>query len=89
MPFAISGISKRIGAAGAGDGVARAAERREVGFDRVHLGPEDELAMAEHARDRIVDRAAEPAALGGNVNERDWTVVHADLLIHGVTGSTR
>ena len=73
---------QRIGAAGAGDRVTGAAERREIGFDRVHLGAQDELAMAEHARDRIVDRAAKPPALGGNVNERDWTGVHADLLIH-------
>ena len=71
-----------VGAAGAGDGVAGAAERRQVGFDRVYLGTEDELAMGEHARDRVVDLAAKAPALGGNVNERDWTVVHADLLIY-------
>src|SRR5262245_21927140 len=62
--------------------MARAAKRREIGFDLMHLRPQDELAMAEHARDRIVDGLAKPATLGGHVNKRNWTVVHSDLLIH-------
>ena len=39
--------------------MARAAEFRELGLERAHLGTEDELAMCEHARDRAVDRTAQ------------------------------
>ena len=62
---------QRVGAARAGHHVAGAAELGERRFERPHLGTENELAVLEHARDRGVDPAAEPAALGGNVDERD------------------
>ena len=62
---------QRVGAAGAGDGMARAAEFRELGLERAHFRAEDELAMAEHARNRGIDGAAEPAALRGDVDERN------------------
>ena len=55
--------------------MASAAERRKLGFERAHLGSEDELAMRQYARDGIIDGAAEPAALRGNVDERDRPLV--------------
>ena len=55
-----------------------AAELGELGLERAHFRAEDELAMAEHPRDRGIDGAAEPAALRGNVDERD--------LIGGLSG---
>jgi hypothetical protein len=63
--------------------VARAAERRKLGLERTHLGAEDELAMRQHARDCVIDGAAETAALRGNVDERDRPLVQASVLIHG------
>ena len=48
-----------------------AAERRQFGLECPHFRAEDELAMAEHARDRGIDGAAEPAALRGHVDERN------------------
>ena len=63
--------------------MARAAERRELAFQRAHFRSEDELAMRQHARHRIIDGAAEAAALRGNVDERDRPLVEAGMLIHG------
>ncbi len=40
-------------------------------FERAHLGTENELAVVEHARDGGVDLAAEPSALGRDIDERD------------------
>jgi hypothetical protein len=71
-----------IGTAGAGDSVAGAAERSQFGFDRVDLRTENELAVVEHARDRLVDRIAKPPTLRSDVNERDWRIVQPHLLIH-------
>src|SRR5882672_11552392 len=62
--------------------MTRAAERGELGFERAHLRPEDELAMAEHARDRVIDRSPEPPPLRGNVDERDRRGNEAGTLIH-------
>ena len=73
---------KRVGAARTGDRMARAAERRKFGLERAHLRSVDELAMREHAGDRVVDGAAEPAALRGDVDERDRPLVEAGMLIH-------
>ena len=73
---------QRIGAARAGDRVPRAAERRKLGLERAHFGSLDELAMRQHARDRVVDGAAEAAALGGDVDERDRLLFKASVLIH-------
>ncbi len=62
--------------------MARAAERGKLGLERSHLRPVDELAMRQHPRDRFVDRAAEPAALGGHIDKRDRPLVQAGMLIH-------
>jgi hypothetical protein len=62
--------------------MTRAAERSELGFERAHLRSEDELAMAEHARDRVVDRPPEAPPLRGNVDERDGRGIEAGTLIH-------
>ena len=63
-------------------GVAGAAERRELGLEGAHLGAEDKLAMRQHPRHGVIDGAAEPAALGGDVDERDRPLVQASVLIH-------
>jgi hypothetical protein len=62
--------------------VARAAEGGEFALERPHLGAEDELAMRQDARDCVIDGAAEPATLRGNVDERDRPLVHTGVLIH-------
>ena len=72
--------AQRIGPARAADRVARAAECRQLGLERAHLRSLDELAMREHARDGVVDGAAETAALGGDVDERDRLVFKAGVL---------
>ena len=43
---------------------------------------ENELAMVEHARDRLINRIAKPPPLRGDVNERNRGIVQPDLLIH-------
>ena len=60
----------------------RAAECGKLGLERAHLGAVDELAMRQHAGDRVVDGAAETAALRGDVDERDRPLVKAGVLIH-------
>src|SRR5262249_2340525 len=68
-------------------GVTRAAERGELGFERAHLRAENELAVAEHAGDRVVNGASEPAPLRGNVDERDRRGIGAGaLILDGVFG---
>ena len=62
--------------------MACAAECREFGLERPHLRSLDELTMRKHPGNRIVDRAAEPAALRGNVDERDRPLVEAGMLVH-------
>src|SRR5262249_59094240 len=74
--------NQRISAACARHGMARAAERRELGFESAHLGPQDELTMTQHARDRLVDRSPEASALRSNVDERNWHRIEAGALIH-------
>ena len=53
----------------------------ERGLQRGHFRTVDELAMREHAGNRLIDRCAEPAALRDDVDERYgfWTQV----LVHG------
>ena len=51
-------------------------------LERAHLRSLDELAMRQHARNRVVDGAAEPAALRGDIDERDRPLVEAGMLIH-------
>ena len=51
-------------------------------LERAHFRAEDELAMRQHARDRVIDGAAEAAALRGDVDERDRPLVEAGVLIH-------
>src|SRR5580658_1958869 len=73
---------KRIGSARTGDDMAGAAERREIDFERPDLRPLDELAVRKHASNRIVDAAAQAAALCGNVDERNRTAFKPRVLIH-------
>ena len=71
-----------VGAAGAAHGVFGAAELRQLRLERPHFRAEDELAMAEHARDRGIDGGPKPAALRGHVDERNHgrvrSLVHAN-----------
>ena len=62
--------------------IQRTDMRREIGFERAHLGTLDELAMREHAADSVVNRAAKTSPLGGNVDKRNWLLVDAHVLIH-------
>ena len=39
--------------------------------------------MRQHARDRVVDGAAEAAALRGDIDERDRPLVETGVLIYG------
>jgi hypothetical protein len=63
--------NQRVSAACARHGMARAAERGELGFECAYLGPQDELAMAQHARDCLVDRSPQASALRSHVDERN------------------
>ncbi len=58
-----------------------AAEGRQRGLELRHFRTVDELAMREHAGNRLIDGTAEPAALRGDVDEGNgiWTQV----LVHG------
>ena len=69
--------------------MARAAKGRELALERAHLGAENELALREHARDRVVNGAAEPAALRADIDERYRPLVQAGMLIHGAIFSLR
>ena len=60
----------------------RAAESGELGLERTDFGTLDELAMRQNTRHRVIDRAAKPAALGRDIDERDRLLFHADMLIH-------
>ena len=66
--------------------MAGAAERRKLGLKRAHFGAEDKLAMGQHARDRVIDGAAEVAALRGDIDERDRPLVEAGVLIIARSG---
>jgi len=74
---------QRVGAAGAGDHMFRAAEGRKVRLQSRNFRPVDELAMRQHARDRIIDALAATVTLLDDVDERDslsWRVlIHAIL----------
>src|SRR5208337_3196317 len=72
---------QRVGAARTAYRVARAAELRELGFERSYFGAEDELTVAEHARNGRIDRAPEPAPLRGKIDERDGRGSDADTLV--------
>ena len=60
----------------------RAAERRELLFERCHFRAEDELAMLGDARNRFVDLLAEPAALRGKIDEGNRLHVDTGVLVH-------
>jgi len=62
--------------------VTGAAERGKVGLDRAHLRAHDELAVGKDARNRVIDRASQPAPLRRNVNERNRRKIGAGVLIH-------
>src|SRR5882724_6048302 len=59
----------------------RPAEGRKRGLELPHFRAVDELAMGEHAGDRLIDGMAEPTALRGDVDEGNgiWT----EVLVHG------
>ena len=63
------------------------AEVGECGLELGHFRTVDELAMREHAGNRLIDRAAEPAALRGDVDEGYgfWT----QMLVHGALRGLR
>src|SRR5262249_54120198 len=65
-----------------------AAEGREVALELAHFGPIDELAMPEHARDRVVDPAAQPAALRRDIDEWERRV-ETGVLIHICSNDAR
>ena len=88
IAHAISTSTQRIGAAGTADGVARAAEGGELRLEFADFRSVDELAMGEHARDRLVDGAAEPAPLRGDVDERDRRGMEAMRPVHAGNRST-
>ena len=71
-----------IGPAGAADRMARATVGRKLSLKHVHFGALDELAMRQHARDRIVDSAAETAALRCHIDERNRPFFNSRVLIH-------
>ena len=75
---------ERIGAAGAADGVARAAECGEIPLEGLHLGAHDELAMCEHPRNGVINGATEAAALGGHVDEGNRGGIKAGVLVHQI-----
>jgi hypothetical protein len=60
--------------------MARSAELCERRLQLTHLRSKDELAMAEHARDCLVNRAPEPPPLRGKINERDGRRLDARML---------
>ena len=62
--------------------MAGAAKCGKLGLQRAHLGAGHELAMREHAPDRLVDGAAKAAALAGHIDERDRLLFHTRVLIH-------
>ncbi len=51
-------------------------------FEFAHLGTLDELTMRQDASHRVIDRAAETAALGHDIDKGDRLLFHADMLIH-------
>lgn len=60
--------------------MARAAEGSKLALKLLHLRPHNELTMGEHARDCIVERAAEPLALSVHVDEGNG--LEASVLVH-------
>ena len=59
-----------------GDGVARPERRGELALERLDLGPEDEPAGVEHARDRGVDLAAQRGDVRAEVDEGNGRSLH-------------
>src|SRR5262249_21240676 len=77
---------QRIGSARARHHVPRAAELRELGFERADFGAQDELTMREHAGDRLVNREPQASPLRRNVNEWDRHGIKASsVLLHRQT----
>src|SRR6266404_1101083 len=72
---------QRVGAARTAHDMLGATEGRKLGLKLSHFGAVDELAMAEHARNRLTEGFAEPVALRGDVDEGDW--FGTQMLVHG------
>ena len=74
-------MAKGVGPARAAHHVFGTAEFGEFGLELGHFRAVDELAVVEHAGNRLIDGSAEPAALRGEVDEGQgfWTKV----LVHG------
>ncbi len=62
--------------------MTRAAKCRELGLQRAHFRPVDELTMRQYAGDRLIDGAAKAAALSGNVDKRNWPLVETGMRVH-------
>jgi hypothetical protein len=62
---------QRARAAADADGLARAAEGREVALERGHGRTEDELRLLEHLQHRGIDLGLERAVLRLQIDERN------------------
>jgi hypothetical protein len=60
-----------LGAVGAGDGVPRARERRQLLLERLDLGAHHIGAVGQHLGDGGVDPGLDPPLLGGEVDKGD------------------
>ena len=58
-----------------------AAEGREFRLELRHFRAVDELAMRQHAGNRLIDGFAEPAALRADIDEGHGFCEH--VLVHG------
>jgi hypothetical protein len=59
-----------------------AAESGEFLLELLDFRPAEELAVRSHPLDGGVDRRSKAPPLRGNVNERDWGVLNAGVLVH-------
>ena len=73
---------ERVGAAGAADRMAAPQNAARSALEGAHFRAVDELAMRQHARYRVIDRAAETAALRRDVDERNRPFFKASMLVH-------
>ena len=73
------GEEERAGARAAGDGVADAAVRRELGLESSDLGAEDVLAGPEDADHGLLDLVLEATVLLGEVDEGDGAARHGGI----------
>src|SRR6185295_18042312 len=66
---------KGISSTGTRDDVTGTTKRSEIAFERPHFRAENELAMIQHAGNRVIDGGAQAPPLSGNVNKWDrWQI---------------